>query len=348
MAVHRRLLSEDAGYRARRDALETYTLARKRARGRRTREGTTVIPVVVHVVYRDLVENVSAEQIASQIRVLNEDFNRRNIDLVSAPSGWQEVAGDAQIRFQLAGSAPDGAASTGITRTATTIAPFADDDAVKSATTGGTDAWPAERYLNIWVCRLDGILGYAQFPGGPPETDGVVIDYRAFGNTGSAEAPFDLGRTATHEIGHWLNLFHIWGDDGSGCSGSDEVDDTPNQAGPNSGVPVFPHVTCDNAPNGDMFINFMDYVDDSVMVLFTSGQVERIHSALEGARASFPVEAAAPATGWVHEDLILASGAPDAAGDPVVFSRANGGLSVFYLGTDHHIHELHAAADHGA
>ena len=144
-----------------------------------------------------------------------------------------------------------------------------------------------ESHLNLWVCALSGgVLGYAQFPGGPAATDGVVIDYRAFGSKGTAQAPFDRGRTTVHEIGHWLNLRHIWGDT-EDCSGSDFVADTPNAAGPNYGKPRFPRISCANGPNGDMFMNFMDYVDDAAMLLFTPEQVSRMHAALAGPRRSF-------------------------------------------------------------
>ena len=159
---------------------------------------------------------------------------------------------------------------------------FGTDDGVKDPARGGVAAWPADRYLNIWVAQLSGgLLGYAQFPGGPAETDGVVITYTAFGTTGTATAPFHLGRTATHEIGHYFNLFHIWGDDGTGCGGTDEVDDTPNQAGPNTGKPAWPHVTCRNGPHGDLFMDYMDYVDDDMMVMFTPGQVARMWACLQ-------------------------------------------------------------------
>jgi hypothetical protein len=249
--------------------------------------------------------------------------------------------------FKLADRDPDGAATSGITRTSTSVAAFGDDDAVKSAASGGADAWPADRYLNMWVCHLQDLLGYAQFPGGPVHTDGVVIDYRAFGTNGTAEVPFNLGRTAVHEVGHWLNLFHIWGDDGTGCAGTDQVDDTPNQAGPNTGNPSFPHVTCDNGPEGDMFVNFMDYVDDRSMVMFTIGQVERMHAALDYARSSFLVDGKPELdpTSWFHTDLTLAAGAPEAAGDPVVASLPDGKLYVFYFGVDHHIHLLRVSDD---
>jgi hypothetical protein len=195
------------------------------------------------------------------------------------------------VEFALATADPEGDPTDGITRTATDVPAFADDDAVKSAATGGADPWPSDRYLNLWVAPLvEGLFGYAQLPGGPPETDGVVVTPIAFGTVGTVAPPFHLGRVATHEIGHWLNLLHIWGDDGDGCNGTDFVDDTPNQAGFNLGVPEFPHVTCDNGPNGDMFMNYMDFVDDVAMFMFTRGQADRIQACLDTDRPSIGAE----------------------------------------------------------
>jgi hypothetical protein len=146
------------------------------------------------------------------------------------------------------------------------------------------DPRPTTKYLNFWICNLgEGLLGYAQFPGGPAKTDGVVILYTAFGTTGAAAAPFNLGRTATHEVGHWLNLRHIWGDK-TDCSGSDQVSDTPKAQMPNYGTPTWPHISCNNGPNGDMFMNYMDYVDDAAMFMFTQGQAARLNATLAGPR----------------------------------------------------------------
>jgi hypothetical protein len=171
---------------------------------------------------------------------------------------------------------------------------LSEENSAKFKSLGGADAWPSDEYLNIWVCTLgEGLLGYAQFPGGAPETDGVVILNAAFGTKGIARAPFNLGRTATHEIGHWLNLRHIWGDTDD-CNGTDSVDDTPTQQHPNRDKPVFPKLSCNNGPNGDMFMNFMDYVDDAAMFMFTKGQVVRMHSALQTARPNFLAEAVPP------------------------------------------------------
>jgi Pregnancy-associated plasma protein-A len=284
--VHLRLLLEVPGYAERLAKIENQAWRAARV-PELLRPGCTKIPVVVHVVYRVNAENISKAQIDSQIPVLNQDFRRRNADIANVPAPFQSVIGDARIEFALATTDPNGNPTDGVTRTQTNVNGFPTDDSVKSAATGGADPWPADQYLNIWVCRLaGGILGYGQFPGGPPATDGVVITHTAFGTSGTATAPFHLGRTATHEIGHWLNLRHIWGDDYGACSGDDFVADTPNQGGPNFNTPTFPTISCNNGPNGDMFMNYMDYVDDPVMVMFSAGQVTRMQTTLDGPRST--------------------------------------------------------------
>ena len=286
MSVHRRLLETDPGYARRLARIEEQAF-RARTGFMAARPGCTLIPVVVHVVYRTPAQNISRAQIDSQIDVLNHDFRRANPDVTSVPAPFAPLAGDARIQFELARTDPDGNPHEGVIRRATDRTGFASDDHVKFDATGGSDAWPRDEYLNIWVCQLSGgMLGYAQFPGGPAETDGIVVTHTGFGTTGTAAAPFDRGRTTTHEIGHWLNLRHIWGDDGDGCSGSDFVDDTPNQGGPNTGAPTFPIISCNNGPNGDMFMNYMDYVDDAAMVMFTEGQIQRMHACLDGPRST--------------------------------------------------------------
>jgi hypothetical protein len=243
------------------------------------------IPVVVHVVYNDSSENISLAQIKSQIAVLNKDFRATNSDKSKVPTVWKGLLADAGVQFALAKKDPGGRITRGVTWTHTTKTAFSIDDDVKSTSTGGVNPWPTNRFLNVWVCTLgDGLLGYAQFPGGPANTDGVVILNTAFGTTGTASVPFNFGRTTTHEIGHWLNLHHIWGGGLPVCSDSDFVSDTPNQEGPNYGKPTFPHLSCSNAPNGDMFMNYMDYVDDDSMFMFTPQQVIRMQAALTGPR----------------------------------------------------------------
>ncbi|TQN41736.1 pregnancy-associated plasma protein-A [Blastococcus colisei] len=287
MTVHRRLLNESSAYRDARSAIENGTLAFLAAGGTERFGGVVRIPVVVHVVWNTDAQNIPDEQVHSQIDVLNQDFRATNADRDIVPEPFSRLIADTRIEFALATTDPDGQPTSGITRTRADVTAFDSDDRVKSAATGGVDPWPADRYLNIWVCQLGGgLLGYAQFPGGPPETDGVVCLHTGFGTTGTASAPFDLGRTTTHEIGHYLNLFHIWGDDGTGCAGTDEVADTPNAGGPNFGVPSFPHVTCGNGPHGDLFYDYMDYTDDRGMVMFTGGQAARMAACLDGVRNS--------------------------------------------------------------
>jgi hypothetical protein len=286
MQAHFRLLEEDPNFRTRQVRLEQ-TVSRRMAVGAVVKARPTVIPVVVHVVYNTAAENVSMAQIKSQIKVLNRDFRAKNADKSKVPTVWKGLVSDANINFVLAKKDPEGDPTKGVTRTHTTRTSFGTDDSVKFTESEGHDAWPTDKYLNIWVCKLKGgLLGYAQFPGGPPATDGVVVTHTGFGTVGTAAPPFNLGRTATHEIGHWLNLRHIWGDT-EDCSGTDLVADTPNAAGPNIGTPSFPKVSCSNGPNGDMFMNYMDYVDDVAMFMFTSQQVERMTATLESERDTF-------------------------------------------------------------
>jgi hypothetical protein len=254
----------------------------------RTSAITVNIPVVVHVLYSTTSENISDAQIQSQIDVLNEDFHKLNSDSYKVPSAFASLAADPGIQFVLAKRTPAGTATTGIERKSSTITTWGTADKIKKASTGGLDAWNSSQYLNLWVGTIGGgILGYAQFPGGTAATDGVVISPVYFGRTGTVTAPYNLGRTASHEVGHWLNLNHIWGDDGTACTGTDNVADTPNQADENYGKPTFPQVSCSNGPNGDMFMNYMDYVDDAAMYMFSTGQSSRMNAlfASGGARA---------------------------------------------------------------
>ncbi len=270
-----------------RAAIEQHTQQFMQQQNPHTRSIVT-IPVVVHVVYNLGSQNISDAQILSQIDVLNKDFRKQNLDFANTPGSFQPLAADCQIEFVLARRDPNGDSTNGITRTYTATTSFSSNNYVKSAATGGKDGWPPSQYLNIWVCKLaGGLLGYGQFPGGPEATDGVVISYRAFGTNGAAIAPFNKGRTATHEVGHWLNLFHISGDDGSGCNGTDLADDTPNQGAQNTGVPVYPHISCNNAPYGDMFMNYMDYTDDVAMTMFTLNQKTRMDALFSAGGARY-------------------------------------------------------------
>jgi len=240
--------------------------------GVREVNGVVNIPVVVHVIYNNSTENISDAQVLSQIDVLNEDFRRTNSD---ADDTWSQAT-DSEIEFCMATSDPFGNATTGIVRTSTSVSAFGTNDQMKFSSSGGADAWPTSDYLNIWVCDISGgILGYAQFPGGAASTDGIVIDYQYFGTVGTASAPFDLGRTATHEVGHWLNLRHIWGD--GSCSVDDFVSDTPTSNAANYGCDVGSSA-CGSV---DMVQNYMDYSDDACMNLYTVGQRNRMRALFE-------------------------------------------------------------------
>jgi hypothetical protein len=275
MAAHMMLLERHPSFRASQLRLEGAT-SRRRDTGldvKRVRVAT--IKTVVNVVYRTEDQNISDAQIKSQIASLNRDFRATNPDKAQTPTPWKGLVTDARMEFKL----------VKVTRTKTTKTGFSFDDGVKKASTGGIAPYNPNTHLNLWVCALTGgLLGYAQFPGGPVSTDGVVINFQAFGTSGTAQAPFNKGRTATHEVGHYLNLRHIWGDTPD-CSGTDMVADTPNSAGPNFGTPTFPVVTCNNGPSGDMFVNYMDYTDDAAMFMFTAEQVLRMRTALETARS---------------------------------------------------------------
>lgn len=250
------------------------------------------IPVVVHVVYKSALENISDSQIWSQMAILNKDFRRLNSNAGSVPALFAPLAADMEMEFCLASVDPQGNATSGITRRETPwsnigqlIAPDG-RPRIHYTDLGGEDAWDTRHYLNIWVGTIGGgILGFGTYPGSaPPAEDGLVIDPRYFGDTGLAtlSAPHHLGRTTTHEIGHYFNLLHIWGPDETSCQDDDGVADTPVQRGPYSGCPVFPQFSCGNS---SMFMNFMDFTNDACMALFTEGQKVRLRATLDSVRS---------------------------------------------------------------
>lgn len=252
------------------------------------------IPTVFHVVYNPSIpeQNIHDSLIYSQLDVLNRDYRRLNPDTVNTRTIFDSIAADIQVEFCLASVDPQGNWTSGINRVQTTqtsffTTPF--DNSVKSSSTGGADPWPASDYLNIWVCDMgfNGIpfvLGYAQFPNDDPNTDGVVITYQHFGDRwwDANAAPANLGRTATHEVGHWLGLYHIWGD--GDCTQIDSVPDTPNADAASQSDCDTTKNTCDDSStpfwNGidppDMVENYMDYSADACMNMFTLGQKTRM------------------------------------------------------------------------
>lgn len=265
-------------------------IQRQQFDGLKLADGVYTIPVVVHVVYNTAAQNIDDTRIYTQINVLNADYRRLNADTTETPGPFQAVAADVELEFCLASLDPDGNPTTGIIRTYTdtTIWDLSFSENVKSTALGGDDAWPASTYLNIWVCNLeDGILGYAVSPGAPPEVDGIVVDYKNFGLADISSAPYHMGRTTTHEVGHWLGLTHVWGDDGGSCAGDDGMDDTPLQAGPTYGCPDFPLTDdCTLESPGVMYPNYMDYTDDLCMNLFTQDQKDRMRNVMATYRAS--------------------------------------------------------------
>lgn len=273
--VLERQLQEDPLLASRMSQIEQLT--NEAIKSGRLVNGKIVIPVVFNVLYRTTAENISLAQLQSQIDVLNNDFNAANSDYNTSNNPYSSVRANVGISFEL----------DQVIRKSTTKTSWGTRDAMKSSKKGGIDPTSPTTKLNYWVCTIGGgILGYAQFPGGSSATDGVVIDSKYTGNTGTATYPFNLGRTATHEVGHWINLRHIWGD---ATCGNDFVADTPLHNGPNYGVPADGHrSTCTGTPL-EMFMNYMDYTDDRGMYMFSIGQKSRMEAvfAAGGPRNSF-------------------------------------------------------------
>lgn len=271
-------MQKDPNLKQRMENIEAFTQQRVQQYQTNRIDGSVItIPVVVHVIYNNANENISDAQIQSQLDVLNEDFRRTNSD---ANNVWSQAA-DTEIEFCLATVDPNGNATTGITRKSSNKSSWGTNDAMKKSSQGGVDPWDTSQYLNMWVCNIgSGLLGYAQFPGGSAATDGVVMGPNYFGSSDKGSgfylsAPFDKGRTTTHEVGHYLNLRHIWGD--GACGTDDFVSDTPESDAANYGCSTG-HSSCGTT---DMVQNYMDYSDDSCMNLFTLGQKNRMRSVLE-------------------------------------------------------------------
>jgi hypothetical protein len=269
-------LAADPTLAIRMNQIEAFT--QKAMLTNRLADGKIEIPVVVNVLYRTAAENISLAQIQSQIDVLNEDFNATNADYNSVPALFSGVKANIGITFVL----------QNVVRKSTKTISWSTNNAMKSSRKGIAPTTPTT-VLNIWSCNMGGgILGYAQFPGGADATDGIVIDNNAFGRTGTVSGVYNLGRTATHEVGHWMNLRHIWGD--STC-GNDLISDTPTHNTANYGVPAYPHLsTCTGTPV-EMTMNYMDYTDDRGMYMFTIDQKSRMNAIFVsgGARSAFGI-----------------------------------------------------------
>lgn len=267
-------IASDPGLEAELSRIEHFT-SQKLASLPQTRlgglSGVIRIPVVFHVLYNNVAENITEERIHEQLAIINRDFRRLNADTSNTPERFRNRAADMQFEFVLAKSDPQRSSTNGIERRYTAVTSWMTDDKMKFQSEYGLDGWDSRYYLNVWVCNLTDALGYATFPGGDPKLDGIVLDYRIVGKTGRY-AQYNEGRTAVHEFGHWLNLRHIWGDE---FCGDDHVQDTPRQMSFTPGCPTGVRTTCNNGTNGDMYMNYMDFTADACVNLFTQGQKDR-------------------------------------------------------------------------
>lgn len=265
-----------------------------RTNGQQTPGAVITIPVVFHVLYKNTAQNITDAQIQSQLDVLNKDYRKVNTDFSSVvPSVFQGISADMEIVFCKATKTPAGAATTGIVRKQIASSVSFGDSYYLAA---GDPAWDPTKYLNVWIGILNGeyngILGWAYLPDQAGQAwDGFVCDYRYFGTTGTATAPYNKGRTCTHEIGHYLGLDHPWGEDDSACgtvANDDGVSDTPATNNPYYGCTTFPsnENACTPTTNGSLFMNYMDYADDACMAMFTNGQKTLVQNAMSGPRAS--------------------------------------------------------------
>lgn len=239
---------------------------------------TITIPVVFHVLYHTPRENVDKTILDRLIAALNRDFNKRNSDSSNTPSVFKPYAASMGFEFKLATMDPQGRGTTGIVKKYTPALYWMSDDKMKFSVSYGDDAWDSKSYLNIWICNMKDVMGYSTFPGMDPLKDGVVLSVEDILKARGTTPKINDLRTVVHEVGHWVNLYHIWGE--SYC-GDDKVDDTPKQGSYTPGCPSGTRVTCSNGPTGDMYMNFMDFTDDVCMNMFTNGQRKRARTIFE-------------------------------------------------------------------
>ena len=230
------------------------------------------VPVVFHVLYQYEQQNPSLETLNILIEALNRDLNKRNSDTSNIPTVFRPLATAMGFEFKLAKMDPAGKATNGVVRKYTPVSYWLSDDKMKFSASYGDDAWDSKSYLNVWICNMKDVLGYSTLPGMDPKKDGIVLSFEDLFNPRGTTPTINDFRTIVHEVGHWLNLYHLWGE---GYCGDDKVDDTPKQSSYTPGCPNGTRVTCGNGPGGDMYMNFMDFTDDVCMHMFTKGQRKR-------------------------------------------------------------------------
>ncbi|HTF05239.1 MAG TPA: M43 family zinc metalloprotease, partial [Bacteroidia bacterium] len=244
-------------------------------------------PVVFHVLYVSNTQNLHDTILQHQVDVLNEDFNAANPDIVNVPPVWQPIIGNMNISFVFASIDPNGNPTNGIERRQ--VATFNGLNAHSTAA-GGLDPWPDTSYLNIWVWQLpNGLLGMAPFPGVTTGDDGMDLTWYVVGRGTYAMEPYNRGRVATHELAHWFGLRHIWGDS-PGCITDDGIADTPVQDQETYGFHAPGTILtdmCQQTAPGKMWMNYLDFTDDTSMCMFTQGQCLEMTNVINSMRMGF-------------------------------------------------------------